>query len=74
MGSGVFIILSAILHAAWNTFAKRNSTPYYEVLGIMSFVNYIFVFYLFLFSSGPLFETPDSFLWALTSGLLKEVT
>lgn len=70
MGSGVFIILSAILHAAWNTFAKRNSTPYYEVLGIMSFAT-IFSLVFIPFFSGPLFETSDSFLWALTSGLFE---
>ncbi|HGI8165976.1 TPA: EamA family transporter [Legionella pneumophila] len=70
MGSGVFIILSAILHAAWNTFAKRNSTPYYEVLGIMSFAT-VFSLLFIPFFSGPLFETSDSFLWALTSGLFE---
>ncbi|HAT6977383.1 TPA: EamA family transporter [Legionella pneumophila] len=70
MSSGIFIILSAILHAAWNTFAKRNSTPYYEVLGIMSFAT-IFSLLFIPFFSGPLFETSDSFLWALTSGLFE---
>lgn len=70
MASGAFIILSAILHAAWNTFAKRNSTPYYEVLGIMSFAT-VFSLLFIPFFSGPLFETPNSFLWALTSGLFE---
>jgi drug/metabolite transporter (DMT)-like permease len=70
MGSGAFIILSAMLHAAWNSFAKRNSTPYYEVLGIMSFAT-VFSLLFIPFFSGPLFETWDSFLWALTSGLFE---
>jgi drug/metabolite transporter (DMT)-like permease len=70
MGSGVFIILSAMLHAAWNTFAKRNATPYYEVVGIMSFAT-VFSFLLIPFFSGPLFETTNSFLWALISGLFE---
>lgn len=70
MGSGAFIILSAILHAAWNTFAKRTSTPYYEVLGIMSFAT-VFSLLFIPFFPGPLFETSDSFLWALASGLFE---
>lgn len=70
MSSGALIILSAVLHAAWNTFAKRNSNPYYEVLGIMSFAT-IFSLLFIPFFSGPLFETPTSFVWALASGLFE---
>lgn len=53
MSSGVFIILSAMLHAAWNTFAKRNSTPYYEVIGIMSFATLFSFLFIPFFLLAP---------------------
>lgn len=70
MSSSAFIILSAILHAAWNTFAKKTSTPYYEVLGIMSFAT-VFSLLFIPFFPGPLFETSHSLIWALISGFFE---
>ncbi|TAL63017.1 MAG: hypothetical protein EPN84_05605, partial [Legionella sp.] len=70
MTPSAFIILSAMLHAAWNTFAKRNASPYYEVIGIMSFATFFSLLFIPFFS-GPWFATSDSFLWALISGLFE---
>ncbi len=39
-------------------------------IGNYEFCNYIFAS-IYSFFSGPLFETSDSFLWALTSGLFE---
>ncbi|WP_367607768.1 EamA family transporter [Legionella sp. W05-934-2] len=70
MSPGGFILLSALLHAAWNTFAKRTSSPYYEVLGIMGFAT-VFSLFFIPFFPGPLFVSADSFFWALASGFFE---
>ncbi|HHF7366428.1 TPA: EamA family transporter [Legionella bozemanae] len=70
MGSGALIILSAIIHAAWNSFAKKTSEPYFEILGIMSFATVFSLLFIPFFNT-PLFPTVSSFLWSLISGLFE---
>lgn len=70
MSSSMLIILSAIIHAAWNSVAKKTSEPYFEVLGIMCFATVFSLFYIPFFT-GPLFVSIDSFLWSFASGIFE---
>lgn len=59
-----------MFHAAWNTVAKRNANPYFEVIAIMSFAT-LFSLFCIPFFSGPYFVTSNSIFWAIFSGVFE---
>jgi drug/metabolite transporter (DMT)-like permease len=70
MGSGFFIIISAMIHAGWNAYAKRDANPYFAVLGFTSSA-IIFSLFFIPFFPQPLFTSTESFLWSITAGFFE---
>ena len=61
-----------MLHAAWDTFAKRNVSPYYEIMGIMSFATTFSCLFIPFFSAHCL-KSPTLFYGCSFLVYLKQV-